>query len=407
MEVESIVRDALAMSNQSYILLTGIIQDDSIATDIMEAEHSLQSLQSQMEELAEEADKALKEAKRLYVSTQPTRGANLTLPPNLTESQPEGWNNFTAEIENLESALQIKDQEIEKLLLELGPRVRAFQMGMGTKELYDELLSRVKSSRATARASIQKVKQIKEEGISLLKILEDNKRPAGKLRGKGSLRKMGVIKGKVMPETKRKTALARRILRVAGSSSTISNTTASRAGQVNQGIAKEAHKLRRQAQDQAAQSGSLRTRLDIMQGQLATQEEQAAAFKVKLQEDGTTAAKVLHETLAMGKEVKKAKQSLDRDLKQLTELLKTVESLQVDQVTEEMLNVTEAEMGALRWVIDQTLDQKLRELEAASDLQILKMKTIEKDMEDIEAEKLSLEDIVENLPHGCYNRVGF
>ncbi|XP_048469600.1 laminin subunit gamma-3-like [Rhincodon typus] len=407
MEVESIVREALATSNRSYVLLSGIIADDSIATDITEAEDGLQLLQSQMEELAKEADEVLKEAKRVHTSAEQTQGGNLTLPRNLTELEPEGWNNFTTEIENLESALQATEQQIEKLLLELEPRVKAFKMGMETKETYDELLSRVKSSEATARESIQKVKRIKEEGLSLLKTLEDNKRlfPAGKLRSKGTLRKTSAIKERVMAEAKRKTLLARRILRVAEASSTISNTTATRAWHLNRGIAKEAQKIRSQAQDQATQSGLLRTQLDTMRDQLVTQEDQATAFKVKLQEDSKTSAKVLHETEAMGKKVKKAKQSLDRDLKQLTELLKTVESLQVDRVTEEMLNKTEVEMGALRWVIDQKLDQKLRELEAASDLQILKMKTIEKDMEDIEAEKLSLEDIVQNLPQGCYNRV--
>eukprot|EP00061_Rhincodon_typus_P007930 g30091.t1 len=89
MEVESIVREALATSNRSYVLLSGIIADDSIATDITEAEDGLQLLQSQMEELAKEADEVLKEAKRVHTSAEQTQGGNLTLPRNLTELEPE------------------------------------------------------------------------------------------------------------------------------------------------------------------------------------------------------------------------------------------------------------------------------------------------------------------------------
>ncbi|GCB74883.1 hypothetical protein scyTo_0019674, partial [Scyliorhinus torazame] len=114
---------------------------------------------------------------------------------------------------------------------------------------------------------------------------------------------------------------------------------------------------------------------------------------------------ILREAEAMDKNMGEAKHSLDGGLKQLTELLKTIENLEIDQVTDETLNKTKTQMGALRWAIDRTLAQKVRELEAASEMQTLQMKIFEKDIEEIESEKHILEDIVQNLPQGCYNRV--
>ncbi|XP_041048727.1 laminin subunit gamma-3 [Carcharodon carcharias] len=409
MEVESIVREALATSNRSYFILSGIIEDNSIADNITEAEDRLQMIQSKMEELAEEVEEVLKEVKRLYTSIQQAQGAGITLLQNHTKLEPEGWDNFTAELEDLESALQSKEEEIKKLLLELEPRVKAANMGMETKELYEELLSRVKSAQATASASIQQAKRIKEEGMSLLKTLEDNKRlfSARKMRSKGTFRRMGTIRERVLVEAKRKTAQAGRMLRAAGSSSTVSSATAARASQLTRDSAKEAQKIRRQARDQATQSDSLHSYLQAMQEQLNAQEDQAAALKATVQEDVETAAKVLRETEVMDKKIEEAKNSLDGDLKQLTELLKTIENLQIEQVTEATLNKTETQMGALRWAIDRKLAQKVRELEAASEMQILKMKIFEKDIKEIETEKHNLEDIVQNLPQGCYNRVGW
>ncbi|XP_078083670.1 laminin subunit gamma-3-like [Mustelus asterias] len=407
-EIESIVREALATSNRSYLLLSGIIEDNSIAANITEIEDRLQTLQSKMSALAEEVEEVLKEVKRLYTSTQQAQRASLGLLQNHTQLDPEGWDNFTSELEDLENTLQSKERQIEKLLVELEPRVKALKMGEETKELYDELLSRVKSAQATARSSIQQAKRIKEEAMSLLKTLEDNKKlfSARKMRSKGTFRKMGAIRERLVVEARRKTAHAGRILRVAESSSTFSNRTAGRAANLTRDVAKEAQKIRRRAQDQATQSNSLRPNLEAMQERLEAQEDQTAALKVTVQEDSEAAAKLLRETTAMDKDMEEAKDSLDGELKQLMQLLRTVESLEIDQVTEETLNKTQTQMGALRWTIDRKLAQKVRELEAASEMQILKMKTFEKDIEEIETEKHNLEDIVQNLPQGCYNRVG-
>ncbi|XP_067868245.1 laminin subunit gamma-3-like [Heterodontus francisci] len=408
MEVESIVREALAASNQTFLLLSGIIEDNSTAGGIMEAEDRLQALQIEMEELTMEVEKVLKEAKRLYTSTQQARGAGSSLLRNHTELKPEGLDNLTAEIEDLESSLQTKEQRIEELLVELEPRLKLLNVGVETKRSFEQLLSRVNTAQATASASIQKAKRIKEEGLLLMKTLEDNKRlfSARRIRSKGAFRKMGPIGERVLAEAKRKTLQAGRILRAARSSSTVSNTTAARASHLTRGIAKEGQKIRRRARDQAAQSSSLHSQMEAVREQLNAQEDQVAALKATVQEDMETADEVLRETEVMGKSMKKAKHSLDHDLKQLTDLLKTIESLHIDQTTEEMLNQTKAQMGALRWTIDRKLTQKLRELEAASEMQILKMNVFEKDIEEIEADKHNLQDIVQNLPQGCYNRVG-
>ncbi|XP_038637731.1 laminin subunit gamma-3-like [Scyliorhinus canicula] len=408
MEIESIVREALATSNRSHLILSGILEDNSIAGDITEAEDRLQTLQSKMEELTEEVEVVLREVKRLYTSTQKAQRASLTLLQNHTELEPEGWVNFTTELKDLESTLQTKEEQIEKLLLELEPQVKALNMGVETKELYNELLNRVKFAQATASASIQQAKRIKEEGRSLVKTLEDNKKlfSTRKMRNKGSFRKMGAIRERLLAEAKRKTAQASRMLRAAQSSSTISNATAARTLNLTRHVAKEAQRVRRRTRDQATQSDSLRPYLGAMQEQLQAQESQSTALKATVQEDIDTATKILRETEAMDKNMEEAKHSLDGGLKLLTELLKTIEHLEIDQVTDETLNKTKTQMGALRWAIDRTLARKVRELEAASEMQTLKMKIFEKDIEEIESEKHILEDIVQNLPQGCYNRVG-
>uniref|UniRef100_UPI00398E7DE0 laminin subunit gamma-3-like n=1 Tax=Pristiophorus japonicus TaxID=55135 RepID=UPI00398E7DE0 len=316
--------------------------------------------------------------------------------------------NLTAAIEDLESALQSKDQRIEELLVQMEPRVKSLNMGIETQRSYEQLLNRVEAAQASARASIEQAKGIKDEGITLLKTLEDNKKlfPAKRLKSKGAFRKMGPIRERVLVEARGKTAVAGRMLGAAESSSAVSNGTAARASLLARDVTKEAQKLRRRAQDQSVRCGSLRAQVATAEERLGPREEQAAALRARIREETQTATQVLGETETTEKSMKKAKHSLDRDVKRLAELLKQIESLQVGQATEEMLNKTESQMGSLRWAIDRKLTRKVRELEAASEMQILKMRAFEKDIEEIQADKLNLEDIVQNLPQGCYSGVG-
>ncbi|XP_051893430.1 LOW QUALITY PROTEIN: laminin subunit gamma-3-like [Pristis pectinata] len=406
-EVESIVRQVLAASNQSYLILSGIIEDNSTAGDVAEAEDRLQVFQSKRDELEAEVDEVLKEAKRQYSYTQKARGSRPIQLLNLTELKLENWDNLTTEIEDLESTLWSKDQQIKELFVELEPRMKVLTKGLETKQSYEQLLSHVKSVRATANASLHQALQIKETGTSLLKTLEDNKRTFSvrKLKSKGVFRKMG-LRERMIAEAKKKTAQARRMLGTAQSSSTVSNATAVQTSHVIRGIAKEAQKIRRQSRDQALQSASLHSQLEATREQIDAQEDLVAARKAIVQENTETAAEVLGETEVLSKSMKQAKHSLDRDVKQLTELLRKIDILQIGRITEETLNKTQNQIGALRFTINQKLTRKVRELEAASEMQILKMKVFEKDIAEIQADKHNLEDIVQNLPQGCYDKAG-
>lgn len=70
------------------------------------------------------------------------------------------------------------------------------------------------------------------------------------------------------------------------------------------------------------------------------------------------------------------------------------------------MNKTENQIGALRLAINQKLTRKVQKLEGASGMQTLRMKVFEQDIAEIEADKKNLEDIVQNLPQGCYAKVG-
>ncbi|XP_062929717.1 laminin subunit gamma-1-like [Mobula hypostoma] len=406
-EVELIVRQALAVSNESYLLLSSIIEDNSMAGDIAEAEDRLQVFQNKIEELEAEVDEVLKEAKRQYSYVQKIRGSTSTQLLNHTELELENWDNLTTKIEDLASTLWSKDQQIKELLMEMEPQMKVLTKGLETKQSYEQLLSRVRTVQANANASLHQALQIQKAGTSLLKTLEDNKRmfSVKNLKSKGVFRKMG-LRERIISEAKRKTAQAKRMLGTAQSSSTLSNATAVQTSRVSRGIAKEAQKIRRQARNQALQSSSLRSQLQATQEQLDAQENQVTAWKAVVQENTETAAEVFGETEALRKNMKQAKHSLDRDMKQLTELLRKIDILQVGRITDETLNKTRNQIGALRLAIDQKLMQKVRELEAASEMQLLKMKVFEKDIAEIQADKYNLEDIVQNLPHGCYDKMG-
>ncbi|XP_032905150.1 laminin subunit gamma-3 isoform X1 [Amblyraja radiata] len=406
-EVESMVRQALAASNQSYLLLSGILEDNSPAGDITQAEDRLQVFQNKIEELELEASEVLKEAKRQYIKIQQARASSSIQLLNNTEIKLESWDNLTAEIENVENALWSKDQQIKELFMVIEPLVKNLTNGLEAKQTYEQFLRRVKSVQAAANVSLHQALQIKKAGLSLLKTLEDNKQMFSmrRLKTKRASRKMGLSE-RIIAEAKRKTAQARRMLGTAQSSSAVSNATAVQTSRVSRGIAKEAQKVRRQARGEAMQTGSLHTQLEVTREQVDAQEGQVAAWKSVIQENTKTAAKVLSEMEVLRKSTKQAKHSLDRDVKQLKELLKKIESLQIGRITEESLNKTENQIGTLRLAINQKLTRKVQKLEAASGMQTLRMKVFEQDIVEIEADKQNLEDIVQNLPQGCYAKVG-
>ncbi|XP_069774751.1 laminin subunit gamma-3-like isoform X2 [Narcine bancroftii] len=406
-EVESIVRQVLNASNQSYLLLSDIVKDNSTAEDVTLAEDRLQEFQTKIQELELEVDEVLKEAKSQYTYTQLAQGSKQIHLLNYTELKPESWDHLATEIGNLESMLWSKEQQIKELFMEIEPQMKVLAEGLEMKQSYEQLLNHVKFVQATANASLNQVLQIKEAGISLLNTLEDSKQivPVQKKKNKGAFRKK-VLSDRMIGEAKRKTKQARRMLGMAQSSSTVSNATAVRASYIGRGSAKEAQKIRRQAQGQAVQSGFLHSRVEATQEQLDNQEGKVAAWKAIVEEDTKTAAKALGETELLKKNMKQAKLSLNHGVKQLTKLLRKMENLRIGRITEEILTETENQIGALRTAIDQKLMRKVRELEAASEMQILKMKVFENDIAEIQADKFNLEDIIQNLPQGCYNNIG-
>uniref|UniRef100_A0A4W3K4A5 Laminin EGF-like domain-containing protein n=1 Tax=Callorhinchus milii TaxID=7868 RepID=A0A4W3K4A5_CALMI len=408
-KIQLLVGEALSMSNKSYTLLTDILGDRSSEGHITEVEDKIEAVQSAKEELERELEDALKEAKKLYTSTQLTL-PNVTVQlPNITDLEPEvGSRGLEAEIAIVENLLQSKERLVNEVIEEVQTQAEELGKQMAARQSYAQLLKRTNSARATGMASVQAGRRVRKEANTLLKHLDDNKKrfSARRAKTRGAVKKMRSIREKVLADAKKKTAQAARVLRAARTNAATGNATSHQTLHLSSRVSREAQRIKRKAEDCVSSSSVLRSDLEMAQAEVEVWEKQVGALKLAAVKDLETAAEVNAGVQTMGKNIKKAKHSLGRDVKKLTELLKTIEGLELNPATDEVLNETETRVSLLSSQINSRLTQKVRTLEAAAEMQILRMKAFEKDIAEIVAEKHSLEDIARTLPRGCFNSPG-
>ncbi|XP_007942535.1 laminin subunit gamma-3 [Orycteropus afer afer] len=214
-------------------------------------------------------------------------------------------------------------------------------------------------------------------------------------------RKAGIIRDRLLADTKKKTKQVERML---GNMASVSSSTKQK-GREAELLAKDSAKLAKALLREGKQEQRRASRLARQtQVTLHQASQQALASKAHLQE--------LEEAERMGAGLSKMEQqirdsriSLEMDIKALSELLVRLGSLDTHQAPAQALNETQQALERLRLQLGSpgALQGKLRLLEQESEQQELQIQDFESDLAEIRADKQNLEAILHSLPESCAN----
>ncbi|MGH0132626.1 UNVERIFIED_CONTAM: hypothetical protein FKN15_040777 [Acipenser sinensis] len=305
---------------------------------------------------------------------------------NLTESVEE----TLTEAKKTYSSVQRINTEIAEVLTNI-------------TDSHRDLTARASESQGLALTSVVKGKEVDAEASALLKELEGMKKTWSRkqTQTKVAVKKMRTVKEKIVVDAKKKTKQAVNTVTPAVSNSTQANATAREA----QRLATEASADAKAALKQTEKSGRMTTELNstvsAVLHEVAAQEMKAAELKRDMREMEEIAGNMGD----VREDMKTAKRSLESYALVLKDLLAKLETSQVNERFESLLNETETQLRILQLgVQSEGLGLRIQTLQEAVRQQESQMKEMEKDIAEILEEKINLEDIVQNFPEGCFNR---
>ncbi|KAK6480997.1 laminin subunit gamma-3-like [Huso huso] len=403
--MESIAKKALWASKQTLSLLSTIVEDHSTESYVRDLAGQFFDMHEAKANLTESVVETLTEAKKTYSSVQRINTEIAVVLTNITDSHREiplsdAMRNKTEELDRLS---QSKEELISKAMSELQPQIDSMIKSMESVQQLDPLTARAGESQSLALASVVKGKEVDAEASALLKELEGMKKTWSRkqTQTKVAVKKMRTVKEKIVVDAKKKTKQAAKTVTPAVSNSTQANATAREA----QRLATEASADAKAALKQTEKSGRMTTELNstvsAVLHEVAAQEMKAAELKRDMRE----MEEIVGNMGDVREDMKTAKRSLESYALVLKDLLAKLETSQVNERFESLLNETETQMRILQLgVQSEGLVLRIQTLQEAARQQESQMKEMEKDIAEILEEKINLEDIVQNFPEGCFNR---
>ncbi|KAK1155914.1 laminin subunit gamma-3-like [Acipenser oxyrinchus oxyrinchus] len=403
--MESIAKKALWASKQTLSLLSTIVEDHSTESYVRDLAGQFLDMHEAKANLTESVEETLTEAKKAYSSVQRINTEIAEVLTNITDSHREiplsdAMRNKTEELDRLS---QSKEELISKAVSELQPQIDSMIKSMESVQQLAPLTARASESQSLALASVVKGKEVDAEASALLKELEGMKKTWSRkqTQTKVAVKKMRTVKEKIVVDAKKKTKQAANTVTPAVSSSTQANATAREA----QRLAAEASADAKAALKHTEKSGRMMTELNstvsAVLHEVAAQEMKAAELQRGMREMKEIAGNMGD----VREDMKTAKRSLESYALVLKDLLAKLETSQVNERFESILNETETQLRILRLgVQSEGLGLRIQTLQEAARQQESQMKEMEKDIAEILEEKINLEDIVQNFPEGCFNR---
>ncbi|MGH0165363.1 UNVERIFIED_CONTAM: hypothetical protein FKN15_053664 [Acipenser sinensis] len=428
--MESIAKKALWASKQTLSLLSTIVEDHSTESYVRDLAGQYFDMHEAKANLTESVEETLTEAKKTYSSVQRINTEIAEVLTNITDSHREiplsdAMRNKTEELDRLS---QSKEELISKAVLELQPQIDSMIKSMESVQQLDPLMARASESQSLALASVVKGKEVDAEASALLKELEGMKKTWSRkqTQTKVAVKKMRTVKEKIVVDAKKKTKQAVNTVTPAVSNSTQANATAREAQRLateasaiagNMGDVREDMKTAKRSLDadgetdakaalkQTEKSGRMTTELNstvsAVLHEVAAQEMKAAELKRDMREMEEIAGNMGD----VREDMKTAKRSLESYALVLKDLLAKLETSQVNERFESLLNETETQLRILQLgVQSEGLGLRIQTLQEAARQQESQMKEMEKDIAEILEEKINLEDVVQNFPEGCFNR---
>ncbi|XP_018595947.2 laminin subunit gamma-3 isoform X1 [Scleropages formosus] len=409
--IELVAKRALITSNQTYSILTVLLEDDSTEQFIGNLTQQLLEMRQAKENLTAQVNVTLLEARAASDSTQAEAAETADALSNLTSSlllmkselerapgQPKVVDlaNRTQELDLL---VQTKDELVSTVRGELESRVKSTREQVKTMQEYNQLTARAEEARVAALSAVIQGKETESEAFTLLRNLEDMQKTWPQIMGQtqDSSSKETVVEQEILTDARKKTAQAKKSLAPVLDNSTLSNSTAADAEQAASVVSQAAKGILSQVKKAKSTSVRLSSSIDAAVRQLEEQEHRAAQMRTE-----DTATDMEDSVGSMRETIEGAKVQLESYAKMLSDLLGKIEENDAVERFQLILNETATRLGILRHNMDSpALGRKLQALRDAARDQQAELERVEQSILEVSKEKHSLQDIVRHLPQGC------
>ncbi|XP_019494053.1 PREDICTED: laminin subunit gamma-3 [Hipposideros armiger] len=400
-KIEATARRALLASNTSYTLLWSLIEGRVALEAQQELEDRYQEVQAARKALGTAVAAVLPEAESLLASVQQVgadaarRLTSLAAPAALPQKSWAG--DLGLKVQALEKIVTSKEHMVTEAAQALQATAQAV---LHKTEPLTQLHQEARAALTRASSSVQAATVTVTGARTLLADLEGMKLQFPRPKDQAGLRrKAGIIRGRLLEDSKQKTKQAERMLGNAASVSSSAKKKGKEAELLAKDSAKLAKALLREGKREYRRASRLSSQTQATLRQATRQALVSGAHRRQLEEAEQVGARLGE----MERHIQESRTSLEEDIKALSELLARLGSLDTHQAPGQALNDTQRALERLRLQLGPpgALQGKLRLLEQESEQQELQIQSFESDLAEIRADKQNLEAILQSLPKNC------
>ncbi|XP_043914324.1 laminin subunit gamma-3 isoform X2 [Protopterus annectens] len=400
-KIKATAEDAVKMSNITYMLLSNLLEDNSTEDFIDELEDKLLAFHSFKDALSNDVGHALQEANDTYASIQQFRYDSVEV-LNVTNSSAKELlsADLYANTKELENVLQEKDSLLNEMVNQMQPSLDSVILELERKQIFDELAVWASESHTSAVSSVIAGKKTVNEVDLLLKDLTGLKKDLvqRKTHTNAAFKKIPMIGNKTIPDVVKKSQQVKNMIGDAMEKSALGNKTTNEAKAVTGETLKRSKTFLAVAENEEKRARDVKNNVNFISGEVNAIEQEYQDLKKEIM----AFQEVTADMSTASNAVRSMKSSLKNDIAKLTKLLHKIENLQLDKTINDQLNESQAHLETLRHHLENKgLEGKLKNLQDAAEQQKEKMQEFEKEIEELVAEKISLEGILLDLPENC------
>ncbi|XP_020796887.2 laminin subunit gamma-1 [Boleophthalmus pectinirostris] len=407
-QIEKIAKEANDTSTKAYNLLLKTLDGemktsqeiDQLNKKYNDAKEMAKNLEKQANKVQAEAEEASDRALRIF--------ANLTtLPPFDTKALEDEAIKIKKEASDLDKLIDKTEKEYNDLRDDLRGKEqevrKLLDKGKSEQQTADQLLARADAAKALAEEAAKKGQSTFREAENILDDLRDFDKRVNdnKTAAEEALQKIPLINATINAANE-KTHQAEAALGNAASDAKVAKSKAEEAERIASDVQKGSAKTKEEAEKAFAETQKLDTEVNNMMEQLTTAEQELNKKKAEADNDMMLATMASDNAKVAEDNARKAKNAVKSVLGTIAALLDQLGN--IDKVDLSKLNqIDESLKRAKGKMAGSDLDRKLAELNDVARTQEDMITDYDRQIRQIRADILNLEDIKRTLPDGCFN----
>lgn len=407
-QIEKIAKEANDTSTKAYNLLLKTLDGEAKTSQEIEqlnkryndAKDMAKNLEKQANKVQAEAEEASDRAIKIF--------ANLTsLPPFDTKALELEADKIKKESTDLDKLIDKTEKEYNDLRDDLRGKEqevrKLLDKGKSEQQTADQLLARADAAKALAEEAAKKGQSTFKEAENILDDLRDFDKRVNdnKTAAEEALKRIPLINATIIAAND-KTRQAEAALGNAASDAKEAKSKAEEAEKIASRVQKGSAKTKDEAEKAFAETHKLDSEVNQMMEQLGVAERELAKKKAEADSDMMMASMASDNAKEAEDNARKAKGAVKSVLGTIAALLDQLGN--IDKVDLSKLNqIDESLKRAKTKMTDSDLDNKLKELNSVAQSQEDMISDYDRQIGQIKADILNLEDIKKTLPDGCFN----